>query len=154
MCQARDVVRQDWPRAASARRFQECKEMTKYGFLALAALTIAATLGTAAFADFGGYALPAEYPTALTQNNGSCAQGACPNGQGCNWVIMYNPNQTSGAGPGCGQMQGTPIMICPGPCCPAANASVCGTFCAAGQTPPGWPYGWCDQYWLRPNSNY
>ena len=30
----------------------------------------------------------------------------------------------------------------------------CGTFCEAGQTPPGWPYGWCDEYWLRPDSNY
>lgn len=30
----------------------------------------------------------------------------------------------------------------------------CGAFCAAGQLPTGWPYGWHDQYWLRPDSNF
>lgn len=30
----------------------------------------------------------------------------------------------------------------------------CGTFCASGQIPVGWPYGWNDEYWLRPNSNF
>lgn len=30
----------------------------------------------------------------------------------------------------------------------------CGAFCAGGQTPVGWPWGWGAQYWLRPNSNF
>jgi len=30
----------------------------------------------------------------------------------------------------------------------------CGTFCAADQTAPAWPYGYCDDYWLRPDTNY
>ena len=30
----------------------------------------------------------------------------------------------------------------------------CGAFCAAGQIPVGWPYGWNAEYWLRPNTNF
>ena len=29
----------------------------------------------------------------------------------------------------------------------------CGAFCAAGNIPPGWPYGWGAEYWLRPDTN-
>ncbi len=38
-------------------------------------------------------------------------------------------------------------------CNPVEQAKQCGTFCSAGQQLAGWPYGWCDEYWLRPNSN-
>ncbi|MGI6295448.1 MAG: hypothetical protein ACOX3G_05115 [Armatimonadota bacterium] len=38
-------------------------------------------------------------------------------------------------------------------CCEVAPSS-CGAFCQAGQQSPGWPYNWCSQYWLRPNTNY
>ena len=37
-----------------------------------------------------------------------------------------------------------------GPC----DIRQCGTFCSAGQAAPGWPYGFHDEYWLRPNTNY
>ena len=30
----------------------------------------------------------------------------------------------------------------------------CGAFCAAGNIPVGWPYGWTAEYWLRPDSNF
>ena len=45
------------------------------------------------------------------------------------------------------------------PTCPPRFSKVdpwvkCGAFCAAGQLPVGWPYGWNAEYWLRPNSNY
>ncbi len=32
-------------------------------------------------------------------------------------------------------------------------SALCGAFCEAGQVPVGWPYGWTDEYWLRPDSN-
>jgi len=108
--------------------------MKRYGFLALAALALFA------FAATGAYA----------------ADQCCPATQGCKWVIMYqpyNPGQTAGAGPGGATQTGTPVLVCPAPCCPADNERYCGAFCAAGQTPPGWQFGWCDEYWLRPDSN-
>ncbi|MEN6355987.1 MAG: hypothetical protein ABFD83_02755 [Armatimonadota bacterium] len=55
----------------------------------------------------------------------------------------------------------TQCEIGAGPCntCPPTVVRVdpwvrCGAFCAAGQIPPGWPYGWNAPYWLRPNSNF
>lgn len=62
-----------------------------------------------------------------------------------------------------GECQGGAWQTSPLPngCCPTLETITqtpewerCGTFCQAGQTPPGWPYGWCDEYWLRPDSNY
>jgi hypothetical protein len=52
-------------------------------------------------------------------------------------------------------------MVCsPGGCgagpswdCCNVPPTTCGAFCAAGQAPVGWPYNWCDDYWLRPDSN-
>ena len=57
-----------------------------------------------------------------------------------------------GAGPQC-WVQPTTDQYVPEACCGVAPPS-CGTFCAAGQTPAGWPYNWCSEYWLRPDSNY
>jgi len=42
-----------------------------------------------------------------------------------------------------------------GPACGCVDPWVgCGAFCTAGQLAAGWPYGWRDQYWLRPDSNF
>jgi len=56
-----------------------------------------------------------------------------------------------GAGPGYGTQ---PVATCPGAgnIC-NVNPLQCGAFCAAGQQAPGWPYNWCSEYWLRPDSN-
>lgn len=119
--------------------------MRKYSFLALAALALVAFPAAVSFAAYGDYA----YQTSPNTSSQYCTS-ACPNAQGCKWVTIYSaPDQGIGAGPA-----GTPVMVCPAPCCPADEALTCGAFCAAGQVSPGWPYGWCDEYWLRPNSNY
>ena len=54
-----------------------------------------------------------------------------------------------------------PTTRCPAgvPCptndlCNVVPEGTCGTFCEAGQASPGWPYNWCSEYWLRPNSNF
>lgn len=53
--------------------------------------------------------------------------------------------------PGCGPVvTGYPASDC----CNVAPMGECGAFCTAGQTAPGWPYNWCSEYWLRPNSNF
>ncbi len=83
------------------------------------------------------------------------ADGCCPTGQGpqtCEtcpapaWdpspIYVQGPNN-----PYC--PPGTPVEYW------AVNPMVkCGAFCAAGNLPPGWPYGWGAQYWLRPNTNF
>ena len=52
---------------------------------------------------------------------------------------------------GCGPViTGSPASDC----CNVAPMGTCGAFCAAGQAAPGWPYNWCSEYWLRPNSNF
>lgn len=77
-----------------------------------------------------------------------------------NYNYGYSPAQPqvcqparAGAGP----------ATCPPTCvtaCPTADPcnvvpqGTCGAFCAAGQNAPGWPYNWCSEYWLRPNSNF
>lgn len=69
-------------------------------------------------------------------------------------VYQYNPTTIEGRGPGPYAVQPqytlTPI---PEACCEVAPPT-CGAFCEAGQVTPGWPYNWCDEYWLRPDSNF
>lgn len=72
------------------------------------------------------------------------------NGQCCPQVskpaaTAQGPCDTCGA-----IVTGTPASDC----CNVAPMGTCGAFCAAGQAAPGWPYNWCDEYWVRPNSNY
>lgn len=88
-----------------------------------------------------------------------------------NYSTNISPPQyvPSGAGAGpcvtCPAAQTCPsVPACPGcgpvivgypasDCCNVAPVQ-CGAFCAAGQTAPGWPYNFCSEYWLRPDSNY
>lgn len=98
--------------------------------------------------------------------NGAWVEGnpvVCPNYAGQAQTIWACPKSTPaqmGAGPGTCPAQANTCPSCsmmtiyPGPCNQIANASQCGAFCSAGNQPVGWPYGWCSDYWLRPNSNY
>jgi len=115
--------------------------MKRYGLTALAALALIVVGAAGVYAD-----------QTCTSDQYCTSTSCCPSMAGCKWVIMYNPATTSGAGPG-GNAQGTPVLVCPAPCCPADNARSCGAFCTSGQVAPGWQYGWCDEYWLRPDSN-
>lgn len=52
-----------------------------------------------------------------------------------------------------------PALIAQQPTCPPVDCcriapQTCGAFCQAGQLSPGWPYNWCSEYWVRPNTNY
>jgi hypothetical protein len=68
---------------------------------------------------------------------GSCQAQTCP--------TLSTPACT-----GCGPIvTGYPASDC----CNVAPAR-CGAFCTSGQTSPGWPYNFCSEYWLRPDSNY
>lgn len=69
-------------------------------------------------------------------------------------IYQYTPTTMEGRGPGpyAVQQQYTLTPI-PEECCNVAPHA-CGAFCEAGQVSPGWPYDWCDQYWLRPDSNF
>jgi hypothetical protein len=47
-----------------------------------------------------------------------------------------------------------PTLRCPPVDCCEIAPQTCGAFCQAGQLSPGWPYNWCSEYWVRPNTNY
>ena len=57
----------------------------------------------------------------------------------------------AGAGPSC-VWPNCPSTPAPNSC-NVTPTGQCGAFCAGGQQAPGWPYNWCSEYWLRPNSN-
>lgn len=71
-------------------------------------------------------------------------------------VPQVSQPATTGAGPTtCSPAQtATPAQRGAGASCDVTPRGSCGAFCAAGQASPGWPYNWCDEYWLRPDSNY
>jgi len=70
-------------------------------------------------------------------------------------VPQVSQPAATGAGPStCCPPRTVNVCPTPGSSCDVAPAGTCGAFCAAGQVSPGWPYNWCDEYWLRPNSNY
>jgi hypothetical protein len=58
----------------------------------------------------------------------------------------------TGAGPSCA-WPNCPNTPSPN-VCNVTPTGQCGAFCAAGQQAPGWPYNWCSEYWLRPDSNF
>lgn len=100
--------------------------------LAVALLAILAFAGTA-YADIVDYNYGYYYNNQINQGCQTCPA-------------------STGAGPNC---------VCPScTCAPAPDPCAvtpkgqCGAFCAAGQQAPGWPYNWCSEYWLRPNSNF
>ncbi len=74
----------------------------------------------------------------------SSYQGYAPCAQSCPSCV--------GAGPTC-PWPNSPMTPAPD-LCNVTPTGTCGAFCAGGQQPPGWPYNWCSQYWLRPNSNF
>ena len=89
-------------------------------------------------------------PCPVPQPEAKCcpttAPSVCPSCSNPAWdrsPINVCPNLRTGAGPAVGQ-------------CVIADpwVSPCGAFCSSGQLAPGWPYGWQDEYWLRPNTNY
>ena len=73
-------------------------------------------------------------------------------GSGNTEISQYDTTRIEGCGSYVVQQQLTLTPI-PEACCEIAPAS-CGAFCEAGQVTPGWPYNWCDEYWLRPDSNF
>lgn len=66
-------------------------------------------------------------------------------------TVIACPATTEGRGPA-DSVTCYPMRVYP-TCDPVEQAKRCGAFCSAGQQPAGWPYGWCDEYWLRPNTN-
>lgn len=71
--------------------------------------------------------------------------------------ICPRVTQAPMAGAGPAPMTCLPVQTTCTPCdsCnPQTAYKICGTFCTAGQQPAGWPYGWCGDYWLRPDSNF
>jgi hypothetical protein len=67
------------------------------------------------------------------------------------------PRMTQPAATGAGPSTCCPAAVnqCPAvDCCTVTPTGTCGAFCASGQNAPGWPYNWCSEYWLRPNSNF
>lgn len=71
-------------------------------------------------------------------------------------ILPQRPSQPA-VQPGCGPATCVPAeTTCTvwNTCNPDTAVNICGAFCDAGQQPAGWPYGWCDEYWLRPDSNF
>ncbi len=104
--------------------------MNRQALIVVSALALLALAGAGAFAD-----------TAPVNQYGAGITQPCP------------PPELLGRGPGtCVPAQTTCTIW--DTCNPDTAINICGTFCDAGQKPAGWPYGWCDQYWLRPDSNF
>jgi|GEM_PF-1333729 len=106
--------------------------------LALATLAVLALVG-AAYADYGDYN--------YGYNNYSSAPGFASATSCCPSCAAG-----TGAGPACA-WPNSPATPRPD-LCNVVPTGTCGAFCSGGQQAPGWPYNWCSEYWLRPNSNY
>lgn len=102
--------------------------------LALAALVVFALAGSVASAD--QYYYPNTQAPRMVQP-----------------VPVASQPAYAGAGP-CTFCPTTNQITTPVDCCTIVPTGTCGAFCAGGQNAPGWPYNWCSEYWLRPNSNF
>lgn len=120
-----------------------------------AAVVFALAAMGGAYADNGGYAQGQPQPVTAgcpqpcpaPQPEAKCCPTAakpvcpsCPNPAWDRTPIVVYPNARMGAGPA--QIVTTDPWVSP-----------CGAFCSSGQLSVGWPFGWTDEYWLRPNSN-